>query len=321
MTSQHQHASAKENEAVGRRRQSAARLSLASNLSLFVLKLGVGVVSGSVSVLSEAAHSASDLIASALTLFSVRLVDLPPDESHPYGHGKVEGISTLGQGLLLGGVASYIVYESVHRLLAHAEPPRVEWGMAIMALSAVINVFVVRVVKRAARETDSLALEAVSKDHLADIYATSGVLIGLILVRATGHGFFDSLLALAVAALIFHSSWGLLREAVALLMDTPLPPHEVQAVQRILAETPGVLGYHKLRTRNSGSVRHVDAHILLEDSMPFVQAHDLTEEVEEQIRRALPRTEVTLHSEPFHAEATHQQEVHGVTVNRPQEPR
>ncbi len=315
MTADHQpsapSSARKERAQVGDRRRAAARLSLASNLLLFVLKLGVGVVSGSVSVLSEAAHSASDLIASALTLFSVRLVDLPPDESHPYGHGKVEGISTLGQGALLGGVAAYIIYEAIHRLLSHAEAPRVEWGMAVMGASALTNVFVVRIVKRTAHETGSLALEAVGEDHLADIYAASGVLLGLILVRVTGHGFFDSVLALAVAGLILHSAWSLLHDAVALLMDTPLPPEEVEAVRRILGEAPGVLGYHKLRTRNSGSVRHVDAHILLEDSMPLVEAHDLTEAVEDRIREVLPQTEVTLHSEPYHAEMSHQQQVHG----------
>lgn len=303
-----------ERAAVGDRRRAAARLSLGSNLILLLLKLGVGMMSGSVSVLSEAAHSASDLIASALTLFSVRLVDLPPDESHPYGHGKVEGISTLGQGVLLAGVAAYIIYEAVQRLLLHAEPPRVEWGMAVMGASALANIFVVRVVRRTARETGSMALEAVSRDHLADIYAASGVLLGLLLVRLTGHGFFDSLLALAVAGLILHSAWGLGQDAVALLMDTPLPAHEVEAVRRILDTSPGVLGYHKLRTRNSGSVRHVDAHILLEDLMPLVEAHGLTEAVEDRIREALPQTEVTLHSEPYHAEMNHQQQVHSKTL-------
>jgi cation diffusion facilitator family transporter len=301
------------------RRQGAARLSLASNLSLFVLKLGVGLASGSVSVLSEAAHSASDLVASALTLFSVRLVDMPPDENHPYGHGKIEGISTLAQGLLLAGVATYIVYESVHRLLSHAEPPQVEWGMAIMAASALANVFVVRVVRRAARETDSLALLAVSKDHLADIYAASGVLLGLVLVRLTGKGFFDSVMAIAVAALIFHSAWELGRSAVHLLMDTPLSAEEVESIRKILDESPGVLGYHKLRTRNSGTVQHVDAHILLEDSLPLVEAHDLTEAVEDLIRDALPRAEVTLHCEPFHAEQEHQEQAHGAERVEPRQ--
>ncbi len=316
MTTTHHPSAQQERATAGRRRRAAARLSLGSNLLLLVLKLAVGVVSGSVSVLSEAAHSASDLIASALTLFSVRLVDLPPDESHPYGHGKVEGISTLLQGALLGVVAAAIVSESVHRLLWHAPPPRVGWGLAVMGASALANVFVARAVRRVARDTGSLALEAVSRDHLADIYAASGVLLGLVLVRLTGRGVFDSLLALAVAALIFHSAWGLGRDAVALLMDTPLPHHEVEAVQRILREAPGVLGFHKLRTRNSGSVRHVDAHILLEDSMPLVEAHALTEAVEDMIRDVLPHTEVTLHSEPFQAELSHQQQVHGRTLSQ-----
>lgn len=291
-------------------KRNAARLSLGSNLTLLLLKLGVGLMSGSVSVLSEAAHSGSDLIASALTLFSVHIVDLPPDEEHPYGHGKVEGLSTLGQGLLLTGVTAYIVYEAIHRLLHHEAAPKVGWGMAVMGVSAIINVFVVRVVRRVAQQTDSLALEAVSKDHLADIYAAGGVLVGLILVHITGQSFFDSLLALAVASLILHSAWSLLRDGSRLLMDTQLPLEEVKAVRRILDDEPSVLDYHKLRTRKSGSVRLVDAHILLDDDLTLLQAHDLTEAVEDRIRAALPNTEVTLHMEPYQAEQQHQKQIH-----------
>lgn len=292
-------------------KRAAARLSLGSNLTLFALKLIVGLLSGSVSVLAEAAHSASDLIASALALFSVRMVDLPPDETHPYGHGKAEGITTMGQGVLLSGVAAYIVYEAIHKMLSHDAPPPVGLGIAVMGASAIVNVFVVRVVRRVARETGSQALEAVSVDHLADIYAASGVSVGLLLVHLTGRGSFDSLMALVVAALIFHSAWNLLRDATGLLMDTHLPAEDVATVRRILSEEPAVLGYHKLRTRKAGVTRHIDAHILLDDTMTLAAAHAIAEEVEEAIRKALPNVDVIVHAEPFEEEMRHQKEEHG----------
>lgn len=291
-------------------KQIAARLSLLSNLTLLVLKVGVGVLTGSVSVLSEAAHSASDLFASALTFFSVRVVDMPPDEEHPYGHGKAEGLSTLAQGMLLAIVACYIVYEAVARLFVHHEPQRVEWGMLVMVVSAITNIFVVRFILRVAKKTGSLALASVSKDHLADIYAAAGVLIGLVLVRVTGKAYFDSLLAIAVALLIFRSAWHLFAEALALLLDTQLPEDETAKVREIFEKEAQILGYHKLRSRKSGSVRHIDAHILVDDHLTLLEAHDLTEEIEDRIREALPGAEVVLHTEPYHAEQEHQKQVH-----------
>jgi cation diffusion facilitator family transporter len=293
---------------LSKEKQAAARLSLGSNLTLLVVKLGVGLLTGSVSVLSEAAHSASDLFASILAVVSVRVVDMPPDEKHPYGHGKAEGISTLGQGLLLSLVAAYIIFEAAKKLVEPHEAQHVEWGMGVMAASALINVFVVRFVLRAAQKTGSLALIAVSKDHMADIYAAIGVLIGLVLVRITGKTYFDSLMAIAVALLIVRSAWHLFREATHILMDTNLPAEDIERVKEILDSEPKVLAYHKIRTRQAGSVRHVDAHILLDDHSTLLEAHDLTEEIEDRIREVLPGAAVLLHTEPYHAEQEHQNE-------------
>ncbi|RYX82925.1 cation transporter [bacterium] len=299
----------------------AARLSLGSNLTLLIVKLAVGFLTGSVSVLSEAAHSASDLFASILAVVSVRVVDMPPDEEHPYGHGKAEGISTLAQGVLLSLVASYIIYESVKKLSEPHETQHMEWGMVVMAASALINIFVVRFVLRIAKKTNSLALIAVSKDHMADIYAAIGVLIGLVLVRVTGKTFFDPIMAIAVALLIFRSAWHLFSEATHILMDTNLPPEDVERVRQILEDEPKVLGYHKIRTRQAGSVRHVDAHILLDDNSTLLEAHDLTEEIEDRIRAILPGAAVLLHTEPYHAEQEHQIRDHGTPAQADTKPK
>jgi cation diffusion facilitator family transporter len=207
-------------------------------------------------------------------------------------------------------VASYIVYEAIKRLFIPHETQQVEWGMAVMVASAITNVFVVRVLLATATKTGSLALSAVSKDHLADIYAAAGVLVGLLLVRFTGRAYFDSLLAIAVALLIFRSAWHLFRDALEILMDTHLPGEDIECVRHIFESEPKILGYHKLRTRKSGEVRHVDAHILLDDHWTLLEAHNLTETVEDRIREALPNAEVVLHTEPYHAEQKHQEQVH-----------
>lgn len=288
----------------------AARLSVASNLLLSALKIAVGLLTGSVSILAEAAHSLSDLLASGLTLVSVRAAERPPDRDHPYGHGKAESLSAMAEALLLFVAAGFIVYEAISRLLSHVRPERLGWGIGVMAVAAVVNVFVVRVMLTVARRTGSPALRADAENHRTDIYAALGVLGGLVLVHVTGLGVFDPALAILVALLILRAAWSLAASSLAPLMDSQLPAADIELVRRVLEEDPSVLAYHKLRSRHSGKERFVDAHVLMDDDLTLAEAHSLTEDVEEKVRAALPNTEVTLHTEPYHAEREHQHERH-----------
>lgn len=289
----------------------AARLSLLSNALLTVIKLTIGLLTNSIGVLSDGAHSASDVMASGIALYTVREADRPPDEDHPYGHGKMESISALVQALLLFAAGSYIVYEAIQHLQRHEGPHRVDWGMAIMFVSAVVNAFIVRVVSRAAERTESPSLHAAAQDHRADIYTAIGVLIGLVLVRVTGYSIFDPVMALAVAVFIFRGAWHVVRDAMRNLVDRRLPEQDVLTVHRVFDSDPHVLGYHKVRTRMAGSIRHVDAHVMMDDDLTLLHSHQLTEALESKVREALPHSVVTLHTEPFHAECEHQQAEHG----------
>jgi len=289
----------------------AARLSLLSNAVLTVVKLTIGVLTNSVGVLSDGAHSASDVMASAIALYTVREADRPPDEEHPYGHGKMESVSALLQALLLFSAGSYIVYEAVQHLLHHEGPQRVDWGIGIMLVSAIVNTVIVRIVSRAAERTESPSLHAAAQDHRADVYTAVGVLTGLILVRLTGNSLFDPLLALCVALVIFRGAWHVVRDAMRTLVDRSLPDADVQAVQKVFDNDPNVMGYHKVRTRMAGSTRHVDAHVMMDDDLTLLRSHQLTEALELKVREALPHSVVTLHTEPFHAECAHQQAEHG----------
>jgi cation diffusion facilitator family transporter len=299
------------NEISQSEKMTAARLSLVSNAVLTLVKLAIGILTGSVSVLSEGAHSAMDLLASGLAFYTVRRADNPPDAEHPYGHGKMESLSALIQAVFLFGVGGYILYEAIQHLIRRAGPQRVDWGMGIMLLSAVVNVFIVRYMVRVARHTDSPALHAAAQDHRADIYTAIGVFIGLALVRVTGKSFFDPVLALCVALVIVHGAWEVVRGATSHLIDYRLPKEDVEIVQTVFDSEPSVLGYHKLRTRKAGSMRHIDAHVLMDDNLTLLQSHALTEQLEEKIRQVLPHTVVTLHTEPYHAELSHQHTEHG----------
>ncbi|MCC6728702.1 MAG: cation transporter [Chthonomonadales bacterium] len=289
----------------------AARLSIVSNSALVALKLVAGLLGGSVSVLSEAAHSATDLLASVIAFFSVRVSDLPADSHHPYGHGKAEALSGLAEAVLIFAAAAYIVVEGVRRLMGHGKTPDVDLGIAVMLVSVVANVIVSRHLFQVARERDSLALEADAEHLRTDVYTSAGVLVGLGLVRLTGWVPLDAIVAIVVAMVIVHAAWRLTRASVLLLMDAQLPDDDTALVRRVFDAEPAVLSYHKLRTRKSGSARLIDAHVQLDDRLTLVEAHALTEQLEDRIRADLPFAEVTLHTEPYHEELRHQHERHG----------
>jgi cation diffusion facilitator family transporter len=301
--------------AAGRRRKTAAAaLSVVSNTLLVILKLIVGIGFGSVGVISEAIHSATDLLAAAIAYLSVRASDTPPDADHPYGHGKIESISGLAEALLIYLAGGFIITQAAQKLMApdhHAG--EVGAGLAVMAFSAAINAVLSTHLRRVAQATDSLALEADARHLRADVLTSCGVFGGLLLVRFTGQAWFDPVTALLVALLILSTAFKLTRDALRPLMDASLPPEEELAIHQVLDTDTRVLGYHKLRTRKSGSQRHADVHVQIDDDCTLVQAHDLTEELEDQIRAALPAININIHIEPYYAEMRHQREVHGIS--------
>jgi len=276
----------------------AARLSVISNALLVVLKLVVGLFTGSISVLSEAAHSAVDLVASGIAFFSVRAAELPEDEEHPYGHGKIENLSAVIEALLIFGAAGYILYEAYHRLHQAHRVERLELAGLVMGVSAVANWLISRHLERVARATDSPALLADAHHLRVDVYTSAGVLAALVLIRLTGLALLDPAIAVVVACLIVKVAWDLTREASGGLLDQALPADERERLKTVLDAEPGVLGYHRVRARKSGGQRHIDLHLLVDPGLSLQQGHALAEKVEDDIRAAFKGAWVVTHVEP-----------------------
>lgn len=296
-----------------KRKETAARFSILSNSILVLFKLAVGFWTGSVSVLSEALHSATDLLASGIAFLSVRFSDLPPDEEHPYGHGKIESLSGMAEALLIFVAAAYIIYEAIGKLRfpGDTHPQAANAGMAVMGLSVLVNIFMSRYLFRIAEATDSQALYADAEHLRTDVLTSLGVFAGLGLVSLTGKAYFDPLTALLVSLAIMHAAFRLTHNAYHLLLDMRLPPEEEARIRDLLEADNRVLGYHKLRTRKSGSHRHADVHVQIDDSYTLVEAHDISEELEDHIRESLPSIYINIHIEPYYAEMRHQHEAHG----------
>jgi cation diffusion facilitator family transporter len=265
-----------------------------------------------VSVLAEAIHSGADLIGSSVAFVSVRLSDAPPDEDHAYGHGKFENLSGVLIGLFIIGAGVYAVVQAADRLTAHSGRVLTNFapGIAVMALSSVMAVIVSRHLLAVGRETDSPALVSDGMHLRTDIVSASSVLVSLIIQRATHWTLIDPLVAFLVAAWIFWIGARTVFDAVLPLVDVKLPPGEEQSLRNALDADPRVLGYHAMRTRKSGSQRHVDVHVQIADTLSFVDAHRLCEDIEEELRHTLPNLLPIVHVEPFEEEIAHQQEAH-----------
>ena len=281
----------------------AAAVSIVSNALLIALKLAAGVVTGSIAIITEAIHSSIDLVASVVAFVSVRKADEPADESHPYGHQKVENMAAAIEGMLILAGAGIIVFESARRLVDVPEVESLGVGIAVIGFSAVANVAVSTYLYRQAARTDSPALEGDAAHLRTDAMTSFGVLFGLVLVELTGVEAFDPITALVVAAAIVLAGVRIITRTSRVLVDEALPPDELEAVRRAIDDhgAQEVVGFHKLRARRAGSRRYVDLHVQFRDGTSLARAHSVSHELGAAITRRLRGAEVLVHLEPEEA--------------------
>jgi cation diffusion facilitator family transporter len=284
----------------GSTRYGAARLSIASNSALIVLKIVAGALTGSIAIVTEAVHSSIDLIASVVAYVSLRKADEPADESHMYGHAKIENLAAAIEGMLILIGAGVIVFEAVRRLDSSTELTRLGLGIGVIGLSAVVNLSVSTYLYREARRHDSPALEGDAAHLRADSWTSFAVLGALILVGITGVSQFDSIMALVVASAIVYTGIRILSRSSRVLVDEALPSDELDVVRAAIEAYPGpeVTGYHKLRGRRAGSARYIDLHLQFAQGTSLERAHAIAHQLQETIRREIPGAEVLVHIEP-----------------------
>jgi len=269
---------------------------------LVSLKLVVGTVTGSISVLSEALDSAVDLLASFIAWFSLKEAEKPPDKQHPYGHGKVENISGVIEATLIFTGAIAIIYQAIRRLYKGGDIVSIDLGIVVMLFSVVVNLFVARYILRQAHRFDSIALEADAWHIKTNAYSSGGVLIGLLIIRFTGLTFLDPIFAIGVALFIIKVSYDILRKSFMGLVDVKLPEEEEHKIAEIINshnEKYGYLvGFHDLRSRKAGRERHIDLHLVVCKDEKVKEVHDLCDHVEMDINKAFPNSHVVIHVEP-----------------------
>jgi cation diffusion facilitator family transporter len=276
---------------------SIARLSVFSNTLLIAMKLIVGIISGSVSIISEAIHSSMDLLAAVIAFFAVRVSDVPPDQGHPYGHGKVENISGVIEAFLILIAAILIITKAIKKFFG--EPIELEsiWlGAIVMFVSAVVNTIVSRKLYKVARETNSVALEADALHLKTDVYTSLGVAAGLSLIIITGIKWFDPVIAILVALFIIRESYILLKKAFFPLIDSSWDDDEVKELENKLNKMD--VNYHDLRTRVAGNYRFIDVHVEIPENESVGNAHNYCDKIEDELKSTYSNLTVTIHVEP-----------------------
>jgi cation diffusion facilitator family transporter len=281
-------------------KRGAAALSVASNSLLILLKVVAGSITGSVALLTEAMHSAVDLIASIVAFVSVRKADEPADEDHPYGHEKIENLAAAIEGMLILVGSGVIAFEAIRHLVEGSEVQRLGIGIVVLAISIVVNVIVSGVLGRRALETQSAALEGDAAHLRTDALTSVGVLIGLALVQITGADWLDPAMALVVACLIVVSGVKILTRSSRVLVDEALPEDEMAMIrEEIVTFGPeGVAAFHKLRARRAGMRRMVDMHVQFREGTTLEAAHETAHELTNAIRDRLSGADILVHVEP-----------------------
>lgn len=276
-----------------------AFLSILSNTLLILLKLVAGFLSGSVSIISEAIHSSVDLIASIVAFFSVRLSSKPADDLHPYGHGKIENISGIIEGILILLASFMIIFESVRKIFNPSEINNSSLAILIMFISGLVNFFVSKTLYKVAKEEDSMALEADALHLKTDVYTSLGVGIGILLIKLTGIHILDSIVAIIVALMIIKESIDLIKNGFGEILDKRLSDYEELEIKSIIEKYNNMfIDYHKLKTRKSGNMKHIDFHITLDPAVTVKESHDIISKIKKAMNEKFKNVRVTIHVDP-----------------------
>jgi len=287
----------KEMPAMINQKTQVARLSVLSNSFLILIKVIAGILSGSVSIISEAIHSSMDLLASIIAFFAVKISDIPSDEKHNYGHGKIENVSGVVEGFLIFVAAGWIILEAVKKMIDIQPVESLGIGSLVMLISAGVNIVISRKLYKTAKATHSVALEADAIHLKTDVFTSLGVAAGLMLMWITKLHWLDPVVAIIVAILIIRESFVLLKRAFFPLLDVAWDQEELEQLNKIFMVMD--VKQHDVKTRRAGNYRFIDFHIEMPPEIPFEQVHDFCNLIESEIHRTFDNVQITIHAEPF----------------------
>lgn len=275
-----------------------ALVAVIGGIVILLVKLAAYFVSNSVALLSDALESIVNIAASGLMLFSVWLSEKPADDSHNYGHQKIEDISSLLEGVFIIVAALLIINAAAGRLFSGVLPVEIDLAIGISMVATALNGGIAWYLAKESKKSGSAAMEGDSKHLLSDVISTAGVWVGLFIVSLTGWSIVDSLLAFIVAILIIRMGAGLVIKSSAHLMDNSYKADEAKIQEILLRHKYQLIDFHELKTRRNGNLVFCELHLSVDGSLSVNDAHDLTDHLENELKQELPNANLTIHVEP-----------------------
>ncbi|WP_038175899.1 MULTISPECIES: CDF family cation-efflux transporter FieF [Vibrio] len=265
---------------------------------LLVVKVGAWWATGSVSLLASLIDSMLDIAASLVNVVVVRYSLQPADREHTFGHGKAESLAALAQAMFISGSAVFLILNGIDRFFRPHELQSPEYGVYVSLFAMVVTFGLVSFQKHVVKKTGSQAIAADSLHYQSDLYMNAAIMLAL------GLSWFgvtqaDALFAVGIGIFILYSAIQMVREATQTLLDRKLPDSELRAIRETSLQVEGVLGVHQLRTRISGPTRFIQLHLELEDQMPLLEAHRISDEVEDKLLELFPDSDVLIHQDPY----------------------
>lgn len=280
------------------KKSTAALIAIIGSLIVFSIKLIAYFISNSVALLSDALESIVNILASGMMLYSIYISEKPADDTHKYGHQKIEDISSAFEGIFIVAAAILIVNAAAGRLFVPVELVEINLAIAISMVATGINAGISILLSRTAKSSGSAALEGDAKHLLSDVISTVGIWIGLVIVQLTGWQIMDALLAFVVAILITRMGIGLILRSLQHLMDSSCTEEEETILSVLEEHKSSIIEFHDLKTRRQGNFVLAEIHLTVDDSMSVRMAHDIIDQIEEALNRVAAHIRITVHIDP-----------------------
>lgn len=283
---------------------------------LVIVKLTIGIASGSIAVLASAIDSLLDSVVSLFNFFAIKKSEEHPDEHFQYGKGKIQALAGVIEGTVITISGIYIMYESIKKMINGSTTGLLGPSIAVMLFSIVATYFLVRYLMQIAQETNSIVIKADALHYKTDLWSNGAVLVALGLIYLTGMDIIDALFGLGIGLYIIYSAYEIIEEGVLVLLDRALEKEIVNEIEEIISTHEKVTGYHWLKTRTDGAVNFIEFHMVLNPDMLLLEAHQIAHEIEDKIMALEPskRWVITPHFDPYDDEEMNEASFHGVSI-------
>jgi len=274
---------------------------------LIIIKLGIGILSGSISVLASTIDSVMDLLVSMFNFFAITKSEKPADDEFNYGRGKIEALAAGIEGTIITISGIFIFYEAIAKAIKKEPTTMLNDSIIVMIISVCLTIGLVIFLNYVAKKTNNLVIRADALHYKTDVYSNIAILLGLILIKITGIQIIDSIFGGIIALYIIYTAYGIIKEGVLMLLDVALEKDMVEKIKDIILTENGVTNYHFLKTRRSGKTNFVDVHIVLTSDLSLLKAHTISDIIEDKIKELDKESnwDITIHLDPYDDSISH----------------